>query len=108
MGQYLLKAKFGYHKIWGDDSGRNLNFETVGTLGGIFPKITCFVRSLYPNEIKLLAPIFDKARQSVKYNDPVLGVRTMITYTGDWEVEFENMQKGKAFSIAFIDTKPRK
>lgn len=107
MGEYLLRVKFGYHKIWGKDSGRNLNYETVGTLGGIFPKITCYYRSLYPEEVRLLAPIFDSARQSTKYEDPVKGNRTMTSYTGDWEIEYDNMVKGKPFSIAFIDTKPR-
>lgn len=24
MGQYLVEAKFGYNKLWGEDSGRNL------------------------------------------------------------------------------------
>ena len=25
MGQYLVQASFGYNKLWGSDSGRNLN-----------------------------------------------------------------------------------
>ena len=108
MGKYLLKVKYGYHKVWGDDTGRNLNFETVGTFGGVCPKITCYIRGLEPDEVKILAPIFDKARQSVTYDDPVVGKRTMTSYTNDWEIEYENMQKGKAFSISFIDTKPRR
>ena len=24
LGQYLLEVTFGYHKLWGPDSGRNL------------------------------------------------------------------------------------
>ena len=24
MGQYITEAKFGYNKLWADDSGRNL------------------------------------------------------------------------------------
>ena len=24
MGQYLVEAKYGYNKLWGEDSGRNL------------------------------------------------------------------------------------
>ena len=51
MGKYLLKVKYGYHKVWGDDTGRNLNFETVGTFGGVCPKITCYIRGLEPPKV---------------------------------------------------------
>lgn len=30
--QYLVEVKFGYHKIWGKDSGRNLASTMSGTL----------------------------------------------------------------------------
>ena len=39
MAQYLTKAKFGYHKIWGKDTGRALSGDNSGTLKGIYPKI---------------------------------------------------------------------
>lgn len=31
-GQYLVEVKFGYHKIWSKDSGRNLAGTMSGTL----------------------------------------------------------------------------
>ena len=34
MAQYLTKVKFGYHKIWGKDTGRSLSGDNSGTLKG--------------------------------------------------------------------------
>ena len=32
MAQYVTQVKFGYHKDWAEDTGRNMNLEFVGTL----------------------------------------------------------------------------
>ena len=70
MGKYITQAKFGYHKLWANDSGRNLAGVMSGTLIGIFPKITLSFRKLTRTELEMLAPIFDSARQNVTYYDP--------------------------------------
>ncbi len=108
MGKYLVKVLFGYHKIWSEDSGRTLSFKHIGTLGGIFPKLTLFFRSLSNEELKLLAPILDRENQTVTYDDPVKNRRPMTTYSGDWEIEYENMGRGKPFTCAFIATEKRR
>lgn len=108
MGKYLLKVRYGYHKIWSEDTGRTLSFKQIGTLGGIFPKLTLYFRSLNEQEVELLAPILDREHQSVTYDDPVKKRRTMATYSGDWEIEYENMDHGKPFTCSFIATEKRR
>ena len=112
MGQYLLEAKYGYHKLWGKDSGRNLAGTQSGTLLGIFPKLTLQFRKLTKAEVEILAPILDKANQSVSYYDPNKKAQvTMTTYSGDWELVSKRLINGsrkcEAFSCAFISVSRR-
>lgn len=110
--QYLIEVKFGYHKIWGKDSGRNLAGTMSGTLKGIFPKITMQFRALTKTELEAISSVLDSATQSLQYYDPTKKANvTISTYTGDWEVINKNMinafNKNEGFSIAFISTKKR-
>lgn len=113
LAQYLVDAKFGYHKIWSDDTGRNLAGSMVGTLMGTFPKVTVTFRKLTRAEIELLAPILDSPRQSFTSYDPTLHrAVTRDTYTGDWEYNthntFSNIAKPlEQFTIAFINIHKR-
>lgn len=107
MGEYLVEAKFGYNKLWGEDSGRNLNGDMVASLVGIFPKLTLQFRKLSKSELHTLAPIFDSARQTVVYHDPTLNRDvTLTTYSSDWEIVNKtivgNGRKNQGFSISFI------
>lgn len=114
MGTYLLEVKFGYHKLWGSDTGRNLAGSQSGTLKGIFPKLQFTFKCLTKEELELLAPILDSATQELTYYDPVIkGPYTMSTYTGDWETinrnTFSNVAKAnESFNISFIARKKRK
>lgn len=108
MGKYLTQADFEYNKLWSSDSGRNLAGTQTGTLIGIFPKLVLSVRALSKEEVHLLAPIFDKARQTVQYYDDNKGqMTTIITYSGDWKAVSKNMHKCEPFNISFISTKRR-
>lgn len=112
FAQYLVECKFGYHKIWGKDTGRNLAASNKGTLLGIFPKLTMQFRALTKDELELLSPIFNSANQDTNYYDPELKKQTTLsTYTGDWEVTnkqiIDAFNKNKGFSIAFISNDPR-
>lgn len=108
MAQYIVEAKFGYHKLWSSDSGRNLAGSQSGTLIGIFPKITLQFKKLTKAQIEIIAPILDKANQSVTYYDPYKKTNiTMITYTGDWELINRNVLSNQGFSCSFISTKKR-
>lgn len=113
LAQYLTNAKFGYHKVWSDDTGRNLAGSMTGTLIGIFPKVTCTFRKLTRAEVELLAPILDAPRQSFTSYDPNKKTNiTRETYTGDWEYDtndlYENNNKAiKGFNIAFINIHKR-
>ena len=55
IGQYLVEAKYGYHKLWASDAGRNLAGVMSGTLVGIFPKITLQFRKLTKSEMEIIA-----------------------------------------------------
>lgn len=112
LGPFILEAKFGYHKIWGKDTGRNLAATWSGTLRGIFPKITVQFRKLTKEEVEEVTPILDEANQSVKYYDPKKKKKiTMTTYTNDYEIVnkniIDNLTKAEGFSVAFVSTKKR-
>ena len=112
MGQYLVEAKYGYNKLWGKNTGRNLNGSMTGTLLGIFPKLTLQFRKLTKTELESLASMLDSASQSVTYYDPKKGTNvTMTTYSGDWEVICKRVINGTAkcepFGCSFISTKKR-
>lgn len=112
LGQYLVEAKYGYNKLWGEDSGRNLNGDMVATLIGIFPKLELQFRKLTKAELELLTPILDAPRQSVKYYDPYKKAEyEMETYTGDYSITNKKIidatTKNEGFNISFISTKKR-
>ena len=112
MAQYITQAKFGYHKGWAEDTGRNMNLEFVGSLAGLFPKVTLSFAKLTREEVELLAPILNKATQTVTYYDPELRrSNTIQTYSNDFEIVNKNMiygsRKNEAFDMAFISRKKR-
>lgn len=112
IGQYLVEAKFGYHKLWGKDSGRNLAGTQSGTLTGIYPKITMQFRKLTKDELEALAPVLDSAYQSTTYYDPnKKASNTIDTYSNDWEVTNKHIisgdQKNEGFSWAVISVAKR-
>ena len=108
MGKYLVQADYEYNKLWASDSGRNLAGEQTGTLIGIFPKLVLQFRKLTKDEVHLLAPILDSARQTVQYYDDNKGAMTTITtYTGDWKLVNKGIEQNEPFSCSFISTKKR-
>lgn len=108
MGQYLTEVEFGYNKLWGEDSGRNLAGEQSGSFIGVFSKLKLSFRSLTQAELELLAPSLDAPTQSVTYYDPYKkAMTTMSTYTGDWATTNRNTFSNVAnanepFQISFI------
>ena len=108
LGSFILEAKYGYHKLWSEDSGRNLAGTQSGTLIGIFPKITVQFKKLSREELEQIASILDSATQSVTYYDPNKKKKiTMSTYTGDWELVNRGILQNQGFSCAFISRKKR-
>ena len=112
MGQYLVEAKYGFNKLWSNDSGRTLSGAMTGTLLGIFPKLTLQFRKLTKSELEIIVPILDASRQTVQYYDPKKKATvTMTTYTGDYEITnkhvINNSRKNEGFSCSFIATKKR-
>ncbi len=112
MGQYIVQAQYGYNKLWGSDSGRNLNGDMVATLVGIFPKIVLQFRQLNKTELEIIVPILDAPRQSLTYYDPNKKQNvTMETYTGDYEITNKNIIDVntviEGFDCSFISTKKR-
>lgn len=108
LGSFILEAKFGYHKLWSEDSGRNLAGSQSGTLIGIFPKITVQFKKLSQDELEKIAPILDSAVQNLTYYDPNKKSNiTMSTYTGDWELVNRGIMQNQGFSCAFISVRKR-
>lgn len=112
MGQYITQAQYGYHKLWSNDSGRNLAGTQSGTLLGIFPKIILQFRKLTQTELELITPILDSANQTVTYYDPTKQANvTMTTYTGDYEIinksVIDSNHKNEGFSCSFISIRKR-
>ena len=112
MGQYLVEAKYGYNKLWANDSGRNLAGTMSGTLLGIFPKLTLQFGRLNKTQLEVIAPILDSTNQTVTYYDPNKKAQiTMTTYTNDYEINNKNIIQGNVkndpFSCAFISKRKR-
>lgn len=112
MGQYLVSAKFGYHKLWGKDFGRNLIGSNSGSLVGIFPKLTLQFRKLTREEVEYLAPTLDSAFQLTTYYDPELKrMNTISTYSSDWVLENKNIinenHKNEGFEWSVVSNNRR-
>lgn len=112
LGEYITEARYGFNKVWADDSGRNLSGSMSGTLIGIFPKIIVSFRRLTKTELESITPILDAPRQTLQYYDPTKQqVVTMTTYTGDYEVTnkhiINNNGKNDNFDISFIAVNKR-
>ena len=113
MGQYITEIQYGYNKLWGPDSGRNLAGSQSGTLTGVFPKLQLSFKKLTQKELETLAPILDKATQNVTYYDPNKKKKiTITTYTGDWATTNKHTftdvaRANESFSISFIARKKR-
>ena len=113
IGQYVTEIEYGYNKMWGPDSGRNLKAKMSGTFLGVIPKFRLNFIPLTQEELELLAPILDSAYQNTTYYDPVLKQMTTIeTYTGDWATlnknTFTNVARAnESFNISVIATEPR-
>lgn len=102
MGQYIIQAKFGYHKLWSKDSGRNLAKSVTGTFD-IFPKITLSFRKLNQAELETIMPVINALSQTTKYYDPEFKrTETMFTYTNDLEFVQKNIGRIENFDVAFI------
>lgn len=112
FGQYITEAKFGYYKLWSEDSGRNLAGTQSGTLTGIYPKIILTFRKLTQAELEIIVPILDSQTQTVSYYDPFKKQQTtMTTYTGDYEITNKRIINGNAknegFTCSFIAVSKR-
>lgn len=112
FGPYITQIEYQYNKLWGQDSGRNLSGKQVGTLIGIFPKLVVHFKPLTKTQLETIAPILDKATQSVTYYDPKKQTMvTMETYTGDWKTINKNIVggiiKNSDFQISFIAREKR-
>lgn len=109
MAPYITKAKFGYHKIWGSDTGRALSGDNSGTLKGIYPKITMTFRKLNDEEVGTILALFNKAENKVTFYNPDLKKKivNMSCYSNDQEYEQEDFGKIEGYSCAVISNKKR-
>ncbi len=109
MAPYLLKARFGYHKIWGKDTGRALSGDNSGTLKGIYPKITMTFRKLNEEEVGLILSLFNKAENKVTFYNPDIKktITDMSCYSNDQEMEQQYFGKIEGYSSAVISNKKR-
>lgn len=107
FGPYITQAHFGYHKLWGKGSGRNMNQSVTGSFN-LFPKVTLKFRTLTQSELEVISRIVNAQTQSVTYYDPDLGRQnTFSTYSDDLEYDQEKLGKVKGTKIAFISRNRR-
>lgn len=107
MALYIKDVKFGFHKMWGKGSGRNLAQSVVGSFN-IFPKITLTFRKLNQEEMEVVSPIINSQVQDVSYYDTEFKkVVKMSTYTNDLEYVQEKIGKVDNFNVAFVSRKRR-
>lgn len=105
---YLENIKYGRHKIWSSDTGRNnLSGVYTGTLKGNFPKFTLYFGPLTQAQLQYVSPYLEKAQQTITYVSPKTGsTKTITTYSGDYEYEnhntLDNVNANEPFEISFI------
>lgn len=110
---YILDVEYGYNKMWGNDTGRNMLGDNSGTFLGVFPKLRITFKRTTQEELENLAEVLDSAVQYVTYYDPKLKrLYEMDTYTGDWATRnrntFTNVARAnESFQISFIANRRR-
>jgi len=113
MSDYVTQVEYGYNKVWGGDTGRNMAGSMSGTLLGIIVKLKLTFKPTTQAELEALVPILDSAFQSTTYYDPLKKASvTMNTYTGDWSTlnknTFSNIARANgSFTISVIATDVR-
>lgn len=113
LGTYIVQAKYGYNKLWGSKSGRNLAGKQTGTLVGIFPKIIVSFGKLTKSQLETIVPILDAKQQTVSYYDPRKKQQVeMQTYTGDYEIINKSIinskHRNESFEVSFIAIERRR
>ncbi len=110
---YIAEIEYGYNKLWGNDTGRNMAGTNSGTFLGVFPKLKVTFLKTTQEQLEELAQVLDEATQYVTYYDPKLKrLYEMDTYTGDWATRnrntFTNVAKAnESFEISFIANRRR-
>lgn len=110
---YISEIEYGYNKMWGKDTGRNMAGTNSGTFLGVFPKLKVTFLKTSQEELEELANVLDEATQYVTYYDPKLKrLYEMDTYTGDWSTRnrntFTNVARAnESFEISFIANRKR-
>lgn len=109
MAQYIISARFGYHKIWGKDTGRALSGDNSGTLKGIYPKITMTFRKLNEEEVRVILSLFNKAENKVSFYNPDLKkmINNMSCYSNDQEMDQKYLGRIDKYDCAVISNKKR-
>lgn len=113
IAPYILQAEFGWNKVWGKDTGRNMKGSMSGTLLGIVVKIKLTFGPLSQEEIEIISPLLNSERQEVKYYDPDLREMNEIeTYIGDWSTLQKNCfsdiaKANESFDVSIIARDPR-
>lgn len=107
MAPYITNAKFGWHKMWGKGSGRNIAQSVVGSFN-IFPKITLTYRRLNQNQLETISSIVNSQEQTSTFYDPELKKTiTIATYTNDLEYSQKRIGRVNNFDVAYISRKRR-
>lgn len=106
-GSVLTPFDIERNKLWGDDSGRVMSGDFVGTLIGIFPKLVVKILPKTEDELANLLAILDSPTQVVKYYSPRhKRLASLGTYTGDYKLSIVNLDPYYSeITISFIATK---
>ena len=109
MAQYCKSIHYGYHKVWGKDTGRNNGGDNSGTLLGIYPKITFTFHRLDAKGIGTLLKLFNKAENKVTFYNPDLEkeIVDMSCYSNDQEFDQKYLGKVEGYSSAVISNRKR-
>lgn len=109
MAQYCTAIHFGYHKVWGKDTGRNNGGDNSGTLLGIYPKITFTFRKLNKKDTGELLRLFNKAENLLTFFNPDLEkkIYNMSCYSNDQEFDQKYLGKIQEYKSSVISNRKR-
>lgn len=109
MAQFCKSVHFGYHKVWGKDTGRNNAGDNSGTLLGIYPKLTFTFHKLDEEQISTLLSLFNKAENKVTFYNPDLKrkVFNMSCYSNDQEYDQDKLGIVEGYKSSVIANRKR-
>lgn len=107
----LVQYDVEYNKLWGEDSGRDLQGDNKATLVGIYPKIYVQVGIFTQEEMRTFLKNVNKKEITINYYDEEYGkiIEGASYYINDYKISLKSAKRMiyKGFDFNLIPNKKR-